>query len=104
MAVLSLALAGCQEETTRYSSNRGQIPLAASVISEFESKGMTKASPVLMRIFKQESELEVWKMTSSGRYELFKTYPICKWSGDLGPKVREGDRQRLKGSIISLPR
>ena len=103
IAVLSLSLAGCQEETTRYSSNRGQIPLSAAVISEFEAKGMTKASPVLMRIFKQESELEVWKMTSGGTYELFKTYPICKWSGDLGPKVREGDRQAPEGFYNITP-
>jgi hypothetical protein len=53
---------------------------------------MTAGSPVMIRIFKQESELELW-IVSQGRFELFATYPICFWSGKLGPKLREGDRQ-----------
>jgi hypothetical protein len=32
-----------------------------------------------------------------GRFELFATYPICFWSGKLGPKQREGDRQAPEG-------
>ena len=27
----------------------------------------------------------------------FATYPICLWSGRLGPKLREGDRQAPEG-------
>ena len=54
-------------------------------------------SPILVRIFKQEAELEVWKQDRSGRFALLKTYPICRWSGDLGPKVKEGDRQAPEG-------
>jgi murein L,D-transpeptidase YafK len=95
--VAALALAGCQEELSRTSANRGQIQLSQAVQSELAAKGMSKTSPILMRIFKQEAELEVWKMTNAGNYELFKTYPICKWSGELGPKVREGDRQAPEG-------
>jgi murein L,D-transpeptidase YafK len=59
-------------------------------------KGMSAGSPVMIRIFKQESELELW-MESLGRFELFATYPICFWSGTLGPKLREGDRQAPEG-------
>ncbi|MFX7731716.1 hypothetical protein ABTK10_19510, partial [Acinetobacter baumannii] len=40
---------------------------------------------------------EIWKQTRSGQFALLKTYPICRWSGDLGPKVREGDRQAPEG-------
>jgi hypothetical protein len=61
-----------------------------------EKKGMPSGSPVLIRIFKQESELELW-MQKDGRFELFATYPICFWSGKLGPKLREGDRQAPEG-------
>jgi murein L,D-transpeptidase YafK len=53
-------------------------------------------SPVLIRIFKKESELELW-MQREGRFEHFETYPICFWSGKLGPKTREGDRQAPEG-------
>jgi len=52
---------------------------------------------MLARIYKQEAELEVWKKTNSGRYALLKTYPICRWSGQLGPKKVEGDRQVPEG-------
>jgi hypothetical protein len=61
-----------------------------------EKKGIPSGSPVLIRIFKQESELELW-MQKDGRFELFATYPICFWSGKLGPKLREGDRQAPEG-------
>ena len=32
-----------------------------------------------------------------------KTYPICRWSGDLGPKVKEGDRQAPEGFYSISP-
>jgi murein L,D-transpeptidase YafK len=60
-------------------------------------KGMDAQAPIFIRIFKEESELEVWKQRDDGRYYHFKTYPVCNWSGDLGPKVRQGDRQAPEG-------
>jgi murein L,D-transpeptidase YafK len=50
----------------------------------------------MIRIFKRESQLEVW-MLKQARFELFGVYPICYWSGKLGPKEREGDRQAPEG-------
>ena len=67
------------------------------MIADIKSKNMDKESPILIRLFKEESELEVWKQTTDGSFALLKTYPICKWSGDLGPKKREGDRQAPEG-------
>jgi murein L,D-transpeptidase YafK len=64
---------------------------------------MSKDSPILVRIFKEESELEVWKEDKTGRYTLLKTYPICRWSGELGPKVKEGDRQAPEGFYSITP-
>ncbi len=58
---------------------------------------MEPAAPIFVRIFKQESELEVWKARDDGRFYHFKTYPICNWSGDLGPKIRQGDKQAPEG-------
>nr|MBA2402672.1 murein L,D-transpeptidase [Bradyrhizobium sp.] len=48
-------------------------------------------------------ELEIWKQDRSGRFALLKTYPICRWSGDLGPKIREGDRQAPEGFYSISP-
>ena len=64
---------------------------------------MAKDSPILVRIFKEESELEVWKQDRTGRYALLKTYPICRWSGELGPKINEGDRQAPEGFYTITP-
>ena len=58
---------------------------------------------MLVRLFKEEAELEVWKQDQTGRYALLKTYPICRWSGDLGPKIREGDRQAPEGFYAITP-
>ena len=64
---------------------------------------MDKESPILARIFKEEAELEVWKKNRDGEYALLKTYPICRWSGDLGPKKKEGDRQAPEGFYTITP-
>lgn len=54
--------------------------------------------PVFIRIFKEENVLELWmKGEESYQYTLVKTYPICNWSGALGPKLKEGDRQSPEG-------
>jgi murein L,D-transpeptidase YafK len=77
--------------------------LSPEMISLLQTKNMPKDSPILVRIFKEESELEVWKQDTSGRYELLRVYPICRWSGDLGPKVKEGDRQAPEGFYAITP-
>jgi murein L,D-transpeptidase YafK len=72
-------------------------PISAHSLMLLGKKGMSPKSPIFIRIFKQESELEVWKQRSDGRFYMFRTYPICNWSGDLGPKSRVGDKQSPEG-------
>jgi murein L,D-transpeptidase YafK len=72
-------------------------PLAKETLDLLGRKGMDPASPIFVRIFKEESELEVWKARDDGRFYHFKTYPICNWSGELGPKVEQGDKQAPEG-------
>jgi murein L,D-transpeptidase YafK len=74
-----------------------ELPLSPATLTLLARKGMTPAAPVFVRIFKEESELEVWKQREDGRFYLFKTYPICHWSGDLGPKLKQGDKQAPEG-------
>jgi murein L,D-transpeptidase YafK len=52
--------------------------------------------PIFIRIFKKESLLEVW-IKPVHEYVLFKKYPICAYSGELGPKLKEGDKQAPEG-------
>jgi len=47
--------------------------------------------------------LEVWKQDREGHFALLKTYPICRWSGELGPKIKEGDRQAPEGFYNITP-
>ncbi|TNF43214.1 MAG: hypothetical protein EP216_04205, partial [Epsilonproteobacteria bacterium] len=52
--------------------------------------------PVFIRIFKEESLLEIW-IRSGTEYQHLKDYFICAYSGYLGPKLQEGDRQAPEG-------
>jgi murein L,D-transpeptidase YafK len=71
-------------------------PNLARLDERLAAKGAKLGVPIFTRIFKLESELELW-VEKGGRYELFATYPICLWSGRLGPKLREGDKQAPEG-------
>lgn len=72
-------------------------PLSKDTMMMLGRKGMDQGSPMFVRIFKEESELEVWKARDDGRFYHFKTYPICNWSGKVGPKTSVGDRQAPEG-------
>ena len=72
-------------------------PLSKDAMMLLGKKGMDVQAPIFVRIFKEESELEIWKLRDDGRYHHFKTYPICTWSGDLGPKLQAGDKQAPEG-------
>jgi murein L,D-transpeptidase YafK len=91
-----LMLAGCNAESSRYPA-RAYAPIPADTLALFQKANTDRAAPVLIRAYKKESEIEVWKQARDGRYALVKTYPICRWSGQLGPKKREGDRQVPEG-------
>jgi murein L,D-transpeptidase YafK len=59
-------------------------------------KGVTRGNPVFIRIFKREQELELWIKKGNG-FTPFASYPICRYSGELGPKRYEGDYQAPEG-------
>ena len=67
-----------------------------SVDALLAEKGMRMNAPIFIRIYKEESELEIWKL-KDGRFQHFRTYPICAWSGGLGPKLHVGDKQTPEG-------
>ena len=77
-------------------SGRANAPLSDKMQAELQEKQMDKDSPILVRLFKEEAELEVWKKNRNGEYAMLKTYPICRWSGGLGPKVKEGHSRALR--------
>jgi len=99
---MAIVLGGCDTDGTDFSA-RALKALSPAMLAELEHRGMPKDSPILVRLFKEEAEFELWKQDTSGRFALLKTYPICRWSGELGPKVKEGDRQAPEGFYAITP-
>lgn len=73
--------------------------VAPDLDAKFQGMGLNLGDPIFLRIFKEEQELELW-VQAGAEYQLFKTYPICNHSGELGPKLREGDRQSPEGIYL----
>jgi murein L,D-transpeptidase YafK len=75
----------------------------ASTLQQMDNDNMDRGAPVLIRIYKEERILEVWKQDRSGKFALLQSYPICKYSGKLGPKVAQGDYQAPEGFYDITP-
>ncbi|MDO4434993.1 MAG: murein L,D-transpeptidase family protein [Cardiobacteriaceae bacterium] len=99
------SLWGGQVQTLQRSQALGQKALTQaratqskmSLREQVQAKGFAWGSPMFIRIFKKENVLEIWMQDDDGRYRLFRDYPICVYSGDLGPKIRIGDKQSPEG-------
>ena len=72
-------------------------PLPEQTLTALARKVIPAEAPVYIRIFKEESELEVWMARPNGRYLHIETFPICNWSGALGPKQALGDFMSPEG-------
>lgn len=104
VSFIAVAVSGCTNDTldnvgvdVKKVSNKTQYQLSGQVVSKMASLNIDRNAPVMLRIFKEEGTLEVWKSDRSNRFQMIKTYQICAWSGKLGPKVKEGDRQAPEG-------
>jgi murein L,D-transpeptidase YafK len=98
----TLLLASCSDFEGKIPKHLA--PLDRGTKALIEKKGMEQRAPILIRIFKEESILEIWKLQkATKRYAFLKDYEICKWSGVLGPKLKEGDRQAPEGFYTIRP-
>lgn len=88
-------LSACQ--VSDLSSAKALAPIPAALERRMTRLDMDVRSPIMLRIYKEDSVVEVWKEDRAGDYKLLKAYPICAWSGALGPKKKEGDRQAPEG-------
>jgi murein L,D-transpeptidase YafK len=101
LLAVGLVLASCSG--IKPGNAKANQPLKQSVVAKLKQMGSDAGQGMVIRIFKESSELEVWKRTAAGGYKLFDTYEICAWSGELGPKVKEGDRQSPEGFYTITP-
>ena len=69
---------------------------------DLADKGLKPGSALYIRIFKEEDDLEIW-VKNGQRYQFFKSYNICFFSGGLGPKVSEGDLKSPEGFYTIAP-
>ncbi|MGV0816516.1 L,D-transpeptidase family protein [Martelella sp. AMO21009] len=97
----AVALTGCNSffDSTDFSSVQEKMnySLPSSMVAKMSKRDMAKNAPITIRIFKEEGVLEIWKQKRDGTYGELETYEICAWSGKLGPKKKEGDRQAPEG-------
>lgn len=102
IGVSALVLAACNPSIEF--NERHLKQLSNSTKNRLETLKMKPGAPMVVRIFKEEAKLEVWKKRKvDGKYALFKKYDICAYSGKLGPKIKEGDRQAPEGFYTITP-
>jgi murein L,D-transpeptidase YafK len=70
---------------------------------ELNDKSFDKNYRVYLRIIKQNELFEIW-LKKGPRYELFKRYNICYYSGGLGTKTRSGDNKSPEGFYSITPK
>jgi murein L,D-transpeptidase YafK len=76
--------------------------VAPSLRNSLSQKGLKLGAPIFIRIFKESKILEMW-LENGKQFVLFKSYPICTYSGELGPKIRTGDGQSPEGFYSVTP-
>ncbi|MET3595990.1 murein L,D-transpeptidase YafK [Mesorhizobium shonense] len=101
--IAAIGVAGCNDSSMKDFAPEANKPLPDKILADMRAKGMVRTSSVMARIFKEEGKLEIWKAKTNGRYDLVASYDICKWSGKLGPKYTEGDRQAPEGFYTVRP-
>ena len=89
------------ERTVRLTKYRAGIDLAGipdvkTLEARLARAELSLGSPIFVRIFKREFLFEMW-IKNGSRFQHFATYPICRFSGRLGPKLKQGDRQAPEG-------
>lgn len=103
LALIASALPAQEELPSSARSRRVIEQVKPGLVAGFEERGLVYGAPVFVRIFKEESELELWVQTGDW-FVLFKTYDVCTWGeGTLGPKVRKGDGQAPEGIYFVTP-
>ncbi|WP_165216498.1 L,D-transpeptidase family protein [Affinirhizobium pseudoryzae] len=106
--LMATALAGCNDTIdgaidVSKVKNKVEQPLPGRIVAEMQKKNMPRNSPIMIRVFKEEGKMEIWKAKADNRFDKIADYDICAWSGKLGPKVKEGDRQAPEGFYNLTP-
>ncbi len=102
-ALIGTAIGACVGALIYHSRQTERIQEVRSRVGPSLKRELGRASfslgdSALIRIFKEERELELWlKPKDDKQFKLWKTWPIAAMSGKLGPKLKEGDQQAPEG-------
>ena len=100
-AVLAVAGVDDVRETPR---SRAVVEAQAGGLSKaLEDEGLRLGAPVYLRLTKEPAELTAYVANAEGVYEPFRSWPVCAYSGKLGPKLAEGDMQAPEGFYSVAP-
>ena len=103
LAVACAATSGFSDEPPSTTRSRAAIErVRPRLEAALREKGLRFGDPIFIRIFKESNELELW-VEKGGEFELFRTWDICTFSGDLGPKLETGDQQSPEGFYFVTP-
>ena len=78
-------------------SERAITRRAPTLKTDMEAVKLRLGAPVFLRILKHPGVLEVFVENNAKQFIRFRSYPICAFSGDPGPKLRTGDGQAPEG-------
>ena len=108
LAVLAgFFLAACNDV-----SERAELAIetqAPHLQNELSEAGMVWGAPIFIRIVKsttgakKDGYLELFVEREDGQFQAFRRWDICAYSGDLGPKLSEGDGQSPEGFYFVKP-
>ncbi|EOC2249872.1 TPA: murein L,D-transpeptidase, partial [Escherichia coli] len=88
--ILAMLLIPCVSFAGLLGSSSSTTPVSK------EYKQQLMGSPVYIQIFKEERTLDLY-VKMGEQYQLLDSYKICKYSGGLGPKQRQGDFKSPEG-------
>ncbi len=77
-------------------AKEGRERVEAQLKQDLKKLGLEYGAPIFVRIFKEPKQLELWVQQGT-RFKKFRTYDMCKMSGELGPKLKQGDDQAPEG-------
>ena len=97
------AFAGADELPRTMRSDTAYAQNAPSLRDALWVDGLELGQPVYLRVTKQPAELTAYVAAADGAYHAFRTWPVCRVSGELGPKTREGDGQAPEGFYTVTP-
>ncbi len=108
MGVFFLAQSACAQDSSKR-ANRAIATQTPAIEQALANTEVQLGSPVFIRIVKtvdgslEDGFLELFMQNQDGVFQLYKSWPICTYSGDLGPKLKEGDGQSPEGFYFVNP-